>query len=133
MNYILLRNLIEKADYISKGRGENNKYDCWGWVVKISKELFNKDLLSYHEDYKHSTHKSVCDLIVKEAEKYKPVEPGTEREGDLISLRIKGEPFHIAIIIKKGLMSHIASNINACVEQYNTPLWKARIDGIYRP
>jgi hypothetical protein len=128
-----LRKLIENASYRSKGRGENNQYDCWGWVIELSKELFNNDLESYLEKYKHSTDRSVFDVIIEETKKYTPVKLGQEKPGDLLALRIKGEPFHTAIIIKKGVMSHIASNINACIEKYNTPMWRTKIDGIYRP
>lgn len=132
MDDIKLRKLIESASYKSKGRGDNNQYDCWGWVIKLSKELFNNNLQSYLGTYKHSTDRSVFEIIIKEAEKYTPVKLGQEKPGDLLSLRVKGEPFHTAIVIKKGTMSHIASNINACIEKYNTPVWRAKIDGIYR-
>lgn len=59
-----------------------------------------------------------------------PVVAGMERPLDAILLR--QAPWHVGVIVRRGLMLHIPEGGSSCIEPYDTGRWGRRVEGIYR-
>lgn len=110
--------------------GRGPRFDCWGLVWKVLTDEFGYDVPSYDDEYEKILDRAVPRLFAEEAKKWEQV--SQPEPGDIVVLRIKGYPWHVGIVIEPGKMLHIPQNINACIEKYNGPLWKKRIEGFYR-
>ena len=118
-----------------RGRGPDG-LDCWGLVRKIYKERFRITLPSYIDSYKNSTDgEMIGNLVRQEREKdtyWLPVNLSFERLGDVIALRMKGEPMHAGLILSQYTFIHIHRDIGSVVQKYTSPMWEKRVVGIYR-
>jgi cell wall-associated NlpC family hydrolase len=108
--------------------------DCWGLVCLIYHEQLGIALPSYlDDDYKTTDGPTISCLIgQRKAEGWEPVAPGTEREGDVILMRMVGLPSHVGVVTRPGSMIHALRGVGVCHERYWSPLWAKRIMGIYR-
>lgn len=117
-----------------KNRGRTKDgVDCWGLVRLIYQEQYAIELPSYDDEYASSHNISETrDTIKEHVKEWIYIEPGEERSGDVIVMRLSGYPTHVGIVIKNGKMLHIVEGINAVVENYHSRLWMHRIVGFYR-
>ena len=89
--------------YRDKGRDERG-YDCWGLVILVHREIFGIKLPSYTDRYKDTKDSESLGLLVKkEREAWNHIEKGLEKKGDVIVLRMRGQPMHIGVVVEKGL------------------------------
>lgn len=107
--------------------------DCWGLVRLVLSEQFAIALPSYAHEYERTTETGrISALIARESPLWTPVNAGEERLGDVIVLRLQGQPLHVGIILGDGQMLHIEWNINSVIERYRESRWSKRIAGFYR-
>lgn len=124
-------------DYIGipfkeKGR-DRNGCDCWGLVYLILRAVFNIDVPSYAEGYETVQDQAeIMALRDRELPSWREVVRADAMAGDVIALRIQGEPTHYGLVLEPGLMLHTHKGIDSCAERYDGLLWKHRIVGIYR-
>lgn len=107
--------------------------DCWGLVRLALSEQFGLALPSFIHEYKHTSEKTrIGPLITRELKSWQPVPAGQERAGDMIVLRLHGQPMHVGLVLGDKQMLHIESGINSAIERYNGPRWAERLFGFYR-
>lgn len=125
-------------DFVGKPFAEDGigpeYYNCWALVVDAARTVYGIDYPSYSEQYSTPLdYEELNNLISKEAKtNWKEVPLGQEKPGDVIILRLRGNPLHAGLVIRKGKMLHVYKGINTCIDKYDSLVWKRRIDGIYR-
>jgi len=117
-----------------KEHGRNIKgLDCWGLVRCVFIEQFKIPLPSYAYEYQHC--RAVADisaLVSRESQKWKKIDFGQENQGDVIVLRLRGQPMHVGMVLGDGSMLHIEQSINSAIERYTSARWQNRIVAFYR-
>jgi len=107
--------------------------DCWGLLRLFYKEIFNIVLPSYHENYQTAfDEKEISQLINNKKTDWYPVQYNDINFGDGVLLRLKGEPMHIGIVLRKNKMLHVTEKTNSVVENYSGLIWRKRIIGFFR-
>jgi cell wall-associated NlpC family hydrolase len=107
--------------------------DCWGLVRLVYLEQFSTCLPSLSSGYERTTSaNSISALIAREAQHWQAVVPGKEECGDVIVLRVRGQPMHVGMVLGDGHMLHIEIGTNCSLEKYNGLRWKDRFCGFYR-
>lgn len=106
---------------------------CWELVRLFYKQEMGIDLPSYADEYAKLSaeeQQEIAVLIRAERNDWREV---TEPQcGDVILLRIFGEPSHIGIVLGEGKMLHVFRGNTSCVESYFGPKWAPRIDSFWR-
>ena len=116
----------------SKGRTREG-LDCWGLIRLLYLEQFQIELPSYVDDYlSASDFKTAGKLIEDNLHRWIKIDPSIRTLGDVIVLRIYGQPIHMGMLINDQQMIHVFKNIDTCVQRIYTSIWKQRIHGIYR-
>ncbi len=125
-NYEKIADLIG-AEYQLGGRGENNKYDCWGLVREAYYRLHGVIL---PDVFSVDNPKEQAALISgKSAEEYKQLEkPET---GSLLLFTLT-PPFatHIGIMIDERSFLHILQARSVCLEKLSG-IWKTKLVTAY--
>lgn len=112
--------------------------DCWGLVRLVLAEQWGLAVPCYGERYRDARRDAgaIAREIAAERARWGEVGPGGERPGDVALLRIRGLEAHVGLVVAPAdrLMLHIeADGIGACLEGYDTPLWRHRLVGFWRP
>lgn len=124
--------------YADKGRGPD-AWDCWGGVRMVMSDVFGlNDLPDYREAYATAADfESVSAAIAAGlADGWSLAEK--PREGDLLSLKIGGRPWHCGVMVNVRQFLHWpppdkhGRQLLSCIERLDAPHWSRRIDGIYR-
>ena len=117
-----------------KNRGRTKEgVDCWGLVRLIYAEQFAIELPSYDDEYNSSHNISETrEAIEEHSKEWINIEPGQERAGDVIVMKLSGYPTHVGMVLTNGKMLHIIEGTDAVVENYHSRLWQHRIVGFYR-
>lgn len=116
-------------EYEDCGRGP--KFDCWGLVRQILKDQFSVEVPAYVYETSEDR-KIVGPLIEDESKFYICIEPGKERLGDLVVMKLGTLPFHIGMVVDKGVLVHAMPKTDSHLAKYRSEPWKARIRGFYR-
>ena len=118
--------------YADKGRGPDS-FDCWGLVRLFYAEQFGIVLPSHLGDYESAKHQhEVSALIEREKQAGKWFEVPAPMFGDLVSMRIAGQPWHVGIALGDGRMLHTMKRHESVIESHTSRLWAKRIDGYFR-
>ncbi|MFA4904478.1 MAG: NlpC/P60 family protein [Desulfobaccales bacterium] len=104
-------------------------WNCWGLIGVAYRELKDLELPDFNR---------LAALQYREAEpefaafreSFRKVSPGRAEPVDIILFR--GEPCHVGLVVKKGLMLHVEKGIATCVEPYDAGVWPHRLLGVYR-
>lgn len=119
--------------YLFRGRDRATGLDCWGLTRLIMREEYCIALPSYDTEYQHIRRPGeMHDVVIREKQSWTQVPAGQEVAGDLILLRMQGEPIHVGVVIGDGRFIHVHSGINATHDSYRTLRWRDRIGGFYR-
>ncbi|MBE0598442.1 MAG: C40 family peptidase [Desulfuromonadales bacterium] len=104
--------------------------DCWGLVRLVLAERFGVEVSDF-EAYRDSRDGAAIEARIRaEQERWAAVsEPSP---GDVVVLRIAGRPHHLGVVIAPSVMLHVERGIDSCIESYDGPLWRNRIDGFWR-
>jgi cell wall-associated NlpC family hydrolase len=108
--------------------------DCWGLVRLVQAERFGRRLPDLSQGYASSRDAAnIASLYEMERLRWEALAAEASPEaGDVIVLRIAGAVRHVGLVAAPGTMLHILKNINSCLERYDRPLWKNRIEAVYR-
>ncbi len=115
-----------------KSRGRDTKgLDCWGLVRLVLHEQMNIQVPSYTAFYDSAENpQQVGSLVRRVSLNWGRVSWG--QCGDVLVLRMRGEPMHIGLVLDETYMLHIERGINSVIERYDSSKWKKRIIGIFR-
>lgn len=107
--------------------------DCWGLVRMVCETEFGVHLPDYGDGYEDPYDRDkVAAHIERTKADFVAVEPGQEKEGDLVALFVSGKPWHVGIVTEPGSMLHLMEGTQATVEQYTSRRWSHRVEGFYR-
>lgn len=107
--------------------------DCWGLVRLVLGEQFGFDVPSLSGDYSRTTDAdAISRVIAREALEWRCVPASREDCGDVIVLRMRGQPMHVGLVLGDSYMLHVERGINSAIERYTSARWHARIDAFYR-
>lgn len=123
--------------YIEGGR-ERAGLDCWGLVALVQAEAFGRTVPAYDGlQWPHGSPRSVTEAIGAFARdeatfRYDQIADGKECEGDIILLRMRGQPLHVGVVLADGKMLHTEEGEGSAVESYRGSLFGSRIIGFFR-
>lgn len=126
------------GDYVglpyAVGGRDRSGVDCWGLCLLVWRERFGLDVPVYGGvSWEEANSPAIGDLIVGEARAgWDAVEPGAERPGHAVLMRMRGHPIHVGVVVAPGLMLHCHSRADAAVEDYRSLQWARRVVGFYR-
>lgn len=114
------------------GGGDFSGADCWGLCKLAARDVFGKRLPDYI--YADASNGIEAGQVIDEGcLTWRRVEPGQERAGDIITLRVTLPwPTHCAIVVEPGLMLHTLAGHDSALESYDTVKWSRRVDGFWR-
>ncbi len=126
------------ADYMAipwaSGGRDASGCDCWGWVRLVAQGEFGAALPAYADGYLDAMDREeVGRLANGERGCWQEVAAGGERPGDLVLLRICGQPCHVGIVVDRLRMAHNMKSTGPVIERYDRPKWARRVDGFFRP
>lgn len=115
-----------------RGRDEEG-YDCWGLLRLIYGEVFGVELPTYIDRYKDTKDsESLGPLIRQERENWESIEEGNEKLGDVVVIRIRGQPMHTGLVLGEKKFLHIEDGVDSSIEAYDSIKWTKRVIGFYR-
>lgn len=107
--------------------------DCWGLVRLVMAEKFGIVLPSYSTYYDSTTREDqLAPLIAEERRHWISIEHGEEVFGDVVVLRMRGQPIHVGLVIERGRMLHAEIGIGSVLDSYASARWALRVTGFYR-
>ena len=107
--------------------------DCWGLVRLVLHEQLDIQVPSYAHYYVSSTsEKQIGPLVRRESLNWKRVAVENSACGDVLILRMRGQPMHAALVLDHQYMLHIERGINSVLERYDSMRWRNRIVGVFR-
>lgn len=107
--------------------------DCWGLACVIYQEELGISLPQYLGEGSKGEHAEVAALIAGEEASplWVPVE-GPAVAFDIAVFKRGRWNAHVGIVIRHGLMLHVAADDCAKVETFDKGYWKTRLNGVYR-
>lgn len=117
--------------YLDYGRGYAGA-DCWGLVYLIYKDFLGITLDRYDGDYDIEDKCDVGDHVLSTI-KDDFEEVDEPQQGDIVVLRILGQPWHCGVFFTGNQMMHTQKGIGVTVESLSSKKWNKRVVGFYRP
>lgn len=116
------------------GSDPEHGWNCWTLCVYVAWREHGIELPSYQGRYSVPLdYDELSALICNESETcWRELEPGSERPGDVVILRLQGLPIHAGLVIEPGLMLHVHEGIDTVTESYRSLLWRKRVSGLFR-
>lgn len=125
------------SDYVGlpwalKGR-DRAGLDCWGLVRLVYAEMRGIDLPAMVDGYETLADKAQIATLI-DGQRGNWVEVGREeaRSFDVALFREGAADRHVGLVVRRGVMLHIAANCTSTIEPYSTARHGARLQGIYR-
>lgn len=107
--------------------------DCWGLVRLVLSEQFGIAVPSYAREYRSTRAQDELGALIKrETQAWEKIESGNESLGDVVVLRLRGQPMHVGMVLGDQTMLHIEQFINSAIERYSSRRWSGRVEGFYR-
>lgn len=109
-------------------------FRCWDLVRLVLRQEFGIELPSYDEEYATSQDKdAIARLLRREPTlRGKEIPLADARAGDVIVLRIEGQPWHMGLVVEPPRFLHIEKGLNACIDRWDSMRWQRRIVGVFR-
>ena len=107
--------------------------DCWGLVVLVYREQLGIMLPLYNgifTDQSPQTYLRIARLMQEERRHWRPVDKA--QPYDVLLLRTGAHAFHVGLVVGKDMMLHIEEKTASIIEPYTSPLWRQRIEGVFR-
>ena len=125
------------------GRDRNVGLDCWGLVCVVYAEQYKIDLpkaegIYNDDDFNREQQTRIEAYVAQEKQQlqksgtFQEVPLETALEGDLLVARTFGQPWHLGIVLHKGVMLNSRQNVDCVIESYQHPMWVSKIAGLYR-
>lgn len=118
--------------FLEKGR-DRTGVDCWGLVAMLLREQFGLEVPSYTEDYTTTKEgEEIAALIGRESLDWPEVPLAEAQPGDVLILRIKGQPWHCGLVVEPPCFIHAALGVGTVRERWDALLWSRRIVAVHR-
>ena len=119
--------------YLRAGRSISGT-DCYGLLWLIYRDVLNITLASYAtETIDAAERQEVADLIADRAKSpWLTLEPGFEREFDMVVFRRAGIESHIGVVVDPGRMLHIVDGGESHIETFVSGRWKTKLIAVHR-
>ena len=114
------------------GRTRTQGVDCWGLLVIVYHEKLHIELPIYEDvNWKDST---AVWLAIAENEKgsWREVAREDRAEYDVVTLRIKGIPWHVGVLVDRNRFVHADPVRGICVERLDSVHWRNRVVAYHR-
>lgn len=123
--------------YLAGGRdvegevAEASGVDCWGLVRLVYEREFGIKLPGHDGVNRDTTSdEDLADYAAAQMEDWERVR--NPEPGDMVRLRIRGNPMHVGIVTAPGDFLHVRAGNDSVVDRYRSRLWADRIEGFYR-
>ena len=111
-------------------------WNCWilcQTVLKNEASILVPTFSEHVEDIKNFKKLSKAFKHEQEQEEvWHEIEPGKEKQFDIVLMRIRSLPIHVGIVIEPGWMLHVEEDTATVTENYTRIKWKHRVIGFYR-
>jgi cell wall-associated NlpC family hydrolase len=107
--------------------------DCYGLVCLIYKEQLSIELNPFKNifiDHTPETLLKVASIMKKDRDNW--IKGDSIQPFDMIQLRTGRHAFHVGVAIDSKTMIHIEYGIDCVIEKLTSPMWKNRVEWIYR-
>lgn len=111
------------------GGSDRSGCDCWGLVRMVLAERFGQDVPAPDTLGMDRAAMANAMLAAREAAWEPVADPSS---GDVVLLRVEGQPSHVGIVTLPGWMLHALEGQSAVVESYRAGRWAGRVQGVYR-
>lgn len=105
--------------------------DCWGLVRLVQAEQFARRLPDLSQGYE-TTRDGAAIAELYDLERHHWEQVAEPAAGDVLMLRIAGQPSHVAVVVAPGRMLHVMQGIDSGLERFDSPLWRNRVVACYR-
>jgi cell wall-associated NlpC family hydrolase len=129
--------MMELQDYMrlpfkELGRGLAG-VDCWGLACLWYRDRYGIELPLYTEGYRTTQDElEIGALVRRERLAWAEIPLAEAQEGDMLILRMRGQPMHCGIVLEPPTFLHVHEGINVCRERWDSLKWRDRISGVYR-
>lgn len=107
--------------------------DCWGLVRLVMSEQFSIALPSLAHEYEHTLAlDDISHVIQRQIPVWQAIDTDQEQCGDVVVLRLHGQPLHVGMVLGDRHMLHVEARIDSAIERYDGARWRDRIFGFYR-
>lgn len=118
--------------YLDGGRTPEGG-DCWFLIWYIYQKEFGILLPSFSTVTYYGTGKEELGTTIEEGlKKWKRIPEEEATFADIIIFKICNHCAHVAFFLEKEKMLHLCEGYNSVVENYNSAMWRKRIEGFYR-
>lgn len=130
---LMITNNYIRIPFKEHGRDRKGA-DCWGLAFILFKEELNIDLPIMDTGYENTKDKMrISELIQSHRVAWDAINIGEEKAFDIAVFRMRGQPMHIGIVVKPGLMIHCERGSGVYLTYYNREgQWDKRLEGFYR-
>jgi cell wall-associated NlpC family hydrolase len=97
-------------------------------VARKALEMLGKHIPDYAEGLREEARLAELQKRLQEH----AVEVDSPQRGDVVILRVMGQPDHIGVMVDQHQMLHCMDGTNACIERLNSRRWKGRVCGFWR-
>lgn len=113
------------------GRGPQ-AYDCYGLIRLVYRQEYGIELPSLTEAYASALERREVAALLGEDRPLWAETVGEPAEGDVVVLRVNGEPAHLGLVVEPGQMLHVRRKAAACLERYDGLRWRNCVEGFLR-
>lgn len=109
--------------------------DCYGLISQVYQDVAGIALDPLNGLYVTAEEREDIAAIVAGEMAHGPwraIEPGSERELDVLLFRCLGLQSHVGVVAGRGLMLHATAGQTSCIERYQDGRWRPRLSGIFR-
>lgn len=122
-----------------RGRTPETGWDCWGAYRWVLRETLGVELPSLDGGYTDADPRRDAGERGRRADAMRVgtealgVEVESPAPGDCLVFRMLGAPIHVGLYVGGGQFLHVPPGVDTCLERMDSPTWKPRLLGIYRP
>lgn len=107
--------------------------DCYGIIHLIYKEQLGIELNPFSGVFVDQSPKTMIEVAkIMNQDRANWDGARSIREFDMLQLRTGRHAFHVGIALGNGHMLHIEEGIDAVIEDLSFPMWRNRVEWIYR-
>jgi cell wall-associated NlpC family hydrolase len=118
--------------FLDKGRTLAG-VDCWG-AVRLGLQLgFDITVPSYTEEYASAQERVEVEAFIgRHSIEWPEVPLSKACPGDVLLLRIFGQPWHCGLILTAPAFLHVDKTAGVVIERWDSLVWKKRIVAVHR-
>jgi NlpC/P60 family putative phage cell wall peptidase len=114
--------------FTHQGRAKTKGCDCAGVVIAVGIDIFGipfKEVAYGIEPNRERMQETLNTYLT-------PIEVEDAQPGDVLWIKIKGQPQHLAILTERGTIIHSYAGVGRVVEHSFDNKWKRRVYRAYR-